>query len=295
MGINLNKLRSESQRLKNSGSGGGGFLENFVKMPEGDGFITVRLLPPFDSDDMPFSVTRTHRLGQKNLHCLCTLVGDKWQGMCPGCDLYRYTWKESDQASSIEEKNKLVATARSIKPVERYYYNAVVRVPGQPSQGTKILSIGKQLHERIIGFMMGDPDDPDDEGFGDVTDLQNGRDLRIKKEMTKGIDMSYPKYDGSKFLAPSVAGTASEVEQWLANRHDLKALRQVKTIEEFKKEIRVFRGLEPDPNMSFDPAEFATPTPATVRSTPAPKQAAKVEDADESLAEDDFLNELRNI
>ena len=44
-GLDLNQIQEEHQRLKDQ-DGRGNFLENFVKMPEGKGSVTLRLLPP---------------------------------------------------------------------------------------------------------------------------------------------------------------------------------------------------------------------------------------------------------
>jgi hypothetical protein len=294
--INLNKIRNENQRLKSQG-GNSSFLDQFVKMPEGTGFVTVRILPPGDGFDLPFAVTRTHRLGMKNFHCLCTLVGDRWEGRCPTCEFYRFLWRESDGTTDQEAKDKFIADARGVKPIERCYYNVIVREPGS-NVGPKILSIGKQLHRLITVAMAGDPEDPNDPGLGDITDLQHGRDLKIKKTITKGPEGSYPSYTESKFLGEFVAGTQAEITQWLASLHDLAGLRQVKTAEELRKEIRIFRGLEKDPSTSFDEEDFRIPvTTSTPVVTPTKPSVTKpvVEDTDLGLAEEDYLADLQNM
>src|SRR5690606_18583505 len=71
MALDLNELRREQTRLESQGNNN--FLDNFVRMPEGDGIVVVRILPPRKGQKL-YCVTRTHKLGQKNFHCPQTLV-----------------------------------------------------------------------------------------------------------------------------------------------------------------------------------------------------------------------------
>ncbi len=203
MALDLNELRQEQTRLESTG--GNNFLDNFARMPEGEGIVLVRILPPRKGQKL-YCVTRTHKLGQKNIHCPQTLVGGKWQGFCPVCNYYKNLWKEAD-AKGGHEAEKIQAEARSIKPLERYYYNVIVRSQinkdtGETEKdvGPKILSVGKNLHARIIRAILGDPtlDEPE---LGDVSDPETGRDLKIIKRLRKSGTESYPNYDESKFVA----------------------------------------------------------------------------------------------
>ena len=125
MAVDLNAIRLENARLESQGKNNN-FLENFVPMPEGEGSIILRLLPPRGNLKIPWVATRTHKMNGRNLHCPLVTVSGKWQGNCPVCNWYRKLWKDSDNASEDEAK-ALQAEARSIKPIERYYYNAIIR------------------------------------------------------------------------------------------------------------------------------------------------------------------------
>lgn len=294
MGLDLGELRREQQRLESQGNNN--FLDNFVRMPDGEGIVVVRILPPRENQKL-YCVTRTHKLGQKNIHCPQNLIEGKWHGFCPVCNYYRNLWKESDQKGGSEAE-QLIAEARQIKPLERYYYNVIVRSQVNPTTGElekdvgpKILSIGKQLHARIIRAILGDPalDEPE---LGDVTNIESGRDFKIIKRLRKSGQDSYPNYDESKFMQPSPLGTNKQVANWLENLHDLQSLRQLKTTEELMKELRIFRGLEKDESLSFDyGAAKTSPTNVSVNES---KPVSK-EDEDTSLVEDDFIAELRNM
>jgi hypothetical protein len=223
------------------------------------------------------------------------LVNGKWQGFCPICNYYRKLWQDSDKVSG-DDADKLIAEARSIKPLERYYYNVIVRSQVNPSTGEvekdvgpKILSIGKQLHARIIRAILGDPvlDEPE---LGDVTHPESGRDFKIIKRIRKSGGDAFPNYDESKFMGVSPLGNDKQVANWLENLHDLQALRQLKTTEELLKELNIFRGLEKDPSVQF---EFGGNVEVKAEIKPAAKKTVVPDD--EALADDDFINELRNL
>lgn len=324
MAFDLNAIRAESQRLE---SGSERFLDNFVPMPEGEGSIVIRLLPPIGDEPLPFIATRTHKINDKNIHCPMNLVGQKWQGNCPICNWYRSLWKAADDASSQDEAAALIAEARAIKPNERYYYNCIVRkviTKGgdvQENVGPKIFSTGKKLQSKLLRTMAGD-DNIQVEGLGDVTEPNGteGRDLRVIKRLVKGEgDTKWPDYMESQFLNPSPLGTAVEINEWLTNRHDLTALRRILSQEELAREVRIHRKLEKDPQLSMDsvsepdideevPAKAKTrsdpvrpPISAQVQKPVASKAVSvkmspqAVEEADEALADDDFLNKLKSM
>jgi hypothetical protein len=326
MSLNLAELQGEAARLKEGNSGGGNdFLANFVKFPEGNGVVVVRLLGPastgmFDREKSPFyQATRIHRVNGKSIHCLKSLNGSKWDGECPICRYYNWLWQESEKKTP-EEAAKLQSQARAIKPIERYYYNCIVRkeVDEQTGEvrenvGPKILSVGKTLHKMIIRAIVGD-ETLQEPALGDVTDVKIGRDFKIIKTMRASGKDNFPNYDTSKFLDPSPLGTPEQVKLWLPNVHDLVALRLMKDPEELKIELKKHLGLVPnDTDSGFDPTEFqaAADEPVAVvrthtetRSEPARVEAkndvvaaaaAATGDGSEALVDDDFFNTLKNM
>lgn len=66
MAIDLNAIKAEYDRIESAGQSN--FLDNFVPMPEGEGSVVIRLLPP-KSGVLPFVATRTHKMNGKNFHC----------------------------------------------------------------------------------------------------------------------------------------------------------------------------------------------------------------------------------
>jgi hypothetical protein len=312
-GLDLQGLKNESLRLNKEPGGGNDFLENFVKFPEQGGVVLVRLLGPampgmFNRKSSPFfQATRIHRVNGKSLHCLKSLEGDKWEGECPICRYYNWLWKESESKDPTEAA-RLQAAARAIKPIERYYYNVIVRKEvdektGEVREnvGPKILSVGKTLHKRIIAAIVGD-ENMQEPALGDVTDFKTGRDFKIIKTIRPSGKESYPNYDSSKFMDPS-AVDPDQGKLWMENVHDLPALRHTLEADEARIELKKHLGIIPSEEGSggFDPSEYQVPTSGvTVQQELAPEVSNAAVEAvtaagGEGLDDDDFINKLREI
>jgi len=329
--LDMSEMLEEAERFggEEEGQGGGGnnknFLEKFVIMPEKEGFIIVRLLPPAKGRKF-YCATRTHRLikdekdrkkGGRNFHCPRELVTGKggkkyWvdtdpKDPCPHCMYGRAIWAEVEAAGKESPEGKVLHAEYSrIKAIERYYYNAIVRHYDkkgnlEKSEGPKILSIGKTLHERIVRAVVGDPK-AGEKGLGDVSDLVNGRDFKIVKKLRPVT--FYPYYDESKFLDPSPLGDKEQVETWMGSLHDLAALRVVKPTSEMDIALQKYTGALPDDDTSFDMSKYRKKAePVTldeqVAAEKKPARAAKTvvtatptATPDDALAEDKFLEGL---
>ena len=311
--INMSELMEENERLDTSGSTND-FLDNFVRMPEKDGFVTVRLLPPSKGKKF-FCATRTHRLNNRSVHCPRILVTNKqgskvWQdedpkNPCVICKYYNELWKESERKEG-KAAEEVKGQARAIKPVERYYYNCIVRAQAgksgevEKNVGPKI-SIGKTLHQRIVRAIVGDPSS-DEKPLGDVTDVKSGRDFKIIKKLRGTGRDAYPNYDDSKFLDPTPLGEKEQIEAWMDSLHDIALLRVLKDTEEMKVELKKHLGLIKDEsNGGFDLSEFQKPKASleeqirSVASSTETHKSPKAEPVDAALAESDFLEELKNM
>jgi hypothetical protein len=325
--LDMSVMLEEADRLggEEDGAAGGNnnFLEKFVIMPEKEGFVIVRLLPPAKGKKF-YCATRTHRLikderdrkkGGRNFHCPRELVTGKggkkyWvdtdpKDSCPHCCYGRAIWAEVEAAGKESAEGKLLHAEYSrVKAIERYYYNAIVRhfdKKGnlEKSEGPKILSIGKTLHERIVRAVVGDPK-AGEKGLGDVSDLINGRDFKIVKKLRPVGN--FPYYDDSKFQNPSPLGDKEQIETWMGSLHDLAALRVVKPTSEMDIALQKYTGALPDDDTSFDMSKYrkkAEPTNlaeqvASEKAKPVSKAAPKAVLAteDDALAEDKFLEGL---
>jgi hypothetical protein len=264
--LDLEEMMGEDARLNEAGQAN--FLDQFVPMPDvkpgQTGTVSVRLLPPAPKQKL-YQYNRTHKMNGRSIHCPRPLVNGKWERTvaCPVCDYYSGLWAQADKlekAGHVNEANKLKNEARAIKPVERYYYNAIVRsMPGEGGAvlvnvGPRILSVGKLLHKQLIRAIVGEEGDPDSK-LGNFTDLKAGYDFIIRKEVTSGD--GFPKYDRSGFArSPSPAGDPEEIKKWAEALHDLTKLRNPRDLEVLEKELAIHRGLIPDDVEKFDTANF---------------------------------------
>jgi hypothetical protein len=217
----------------------------------------------------------------------------------------RALWKESEQSAPAEAEQKR-NLYRQIKPVERYYYNVIVREERaedgtiRKNVGPKILSVGKTVHEIILRGILGDKEMNQPE-LGDVTDFKNGYDFKLVKTIRKSGDQSFPNYEGSHFLEQSPSGDPDECKRWMENLHDLSALRILKTYEELEHELLVHLGVKQETSEGFDLSKYSSKPQATPEAKPAAPVAAAVsvssetEESDDSGADEDFLEELRKL
>ena len=304
------------------------YLEKFVKLPERDGNVKIRFLPVKKGQKF-FCVTRLHTLSNPNTkrkrtyHCrreqVQTEKGPKWLGDCIICKYYADLWQKSETLSGKAQED-LQNQARAIKPVERYYYNVIVRQQKnkdgvtENNVGPKIYSCGKVQHAKIIRAIVGD-DVAGEEPLGDITHPTKGRDFKVVKKVVKGGGgMEYPNYDSSKFDDPSPLGDKEEVLGWLDKTHELEQLKSIKSQDELKHALRVHLGMikeEEGQNGTDDLEEFRKGS-STPSASSAPAAASKIKeeaivstdtaakssessDDDDLLADDDFMRELSSM
>jgi hypothetical protein len=265
--LDLEEMSGESARLNvepNTGGGGGKRDDKYINIPDpkpGKSIAyPVRVLPPAKGGKL-FQYTRLHMLNGRTYQCPKPLNRDgKWDRntKCTVCDYYNSLYRQRDKLNEqgrAEEAEKVEAEARDIKPIERYYYNAVARKDGdQTNVGPKILSVGKVVHKMIVRAIVGDENT---KPIGNVTDLKAGYDLIIMKEMRSTGKKAYPNYDRSDFdRQTSPTGSPEEVKRWSENLHDLTALRNVTDNEVLEKQLAIHRGLIEDDRDGFDVDEF---------------------------------------
>jgi hypothetical protein len=327
--LNLEEMAGEDTRLHTS-AGGNNFLDQFVPMPDvkpgQTGSVTLRVLPPVKGGRL-FQYNRVHTMNGRKVHCPRPLANGKWDRnvACPICDYYSGLWRQADKldkAGHGAEADKLKDEARDIKPVERYYYNAIVRsltIDGETKTnvGPRILSVGKILHKAIIRAIVGDDNDPESK-LGNITDLKNGFDFVIRKEVTPGE--GFPKYDRSAFArTTSPTGDPAEIKRWVDALHDLTKLRNPKDLEVLEKELAIHRGLIADDTEAFNTEEFDAkwkakanedvqelmehtpggvavpadvPAATATETTEAPAETAAAPAEDLNIEDDDFLSQL---
>ena len=307
--LNLTEINKEADRLNRTSQGLG---ETYVKMPDKDGFVNLRLLPKIKGKDL-FCSTRIHYINGKSLQCIRTLGSDgKWvvdnsKGECPCCKKYNALWQEAKNTADPTERGKIESRARSLKPVERYFWNVIVRSENNPKTGTveknvgpKILAIGKTVQSLILESIRGS-EMIGKEALGDVTDPFKGRDFRLVKKVVRGGGgAEYPNYDHSTFTDPCPAGTTEELKKWLHSIHDLSECRTLPTKEEMELEVRKFS----NPNMDEDdydskPISYSA-APKKEQAVKSPKEESKSAKADidpelAGMVDEDFLKSFQGL
>lgn len=241
-----NIMSKEADRLNKDG----GAMDNYVRLPEKDGFILLRFLPKLKNRKF-FHPCRVHRLGEypnsKTIFCTRQLVdtprGEKWIATnpandCPICVKYNALWEQTKKMSNKNEIEKIQNLARSIKPVERYYYNVIVRSQLNPKTnavetniGPKIFSCGKSVHTIIVQSINGS-EISGRRKLGDIAHPTQGRDFRFVKQMKGG---TYPNYDTSSFEDVSPLGTEEQIKSWIGNYHNLESIPVVMSVEDIRK------------------------------------------------------------
>lgn len=330
--LDLNELKKESKRVNSESNTGQNeeYFAKYVRLPDRDGFVLMRFLPKRKGQKL-YCVTRIHTLNnpttnQKRIyHCPKTLTdtdrGPQWRGDCIICKYYSDLWQKSDGLAGKDQED-MRNSARELKPVERYYYNVIVRSEVDPKNksivgtnvGPKIYSCGKQVHAKILRAIFGDEAAGEKE-LGDITHPTTGRDFRLVKKVVKSGNREYPNYDFSKFEEVSSSGTSEELEKWLTNLQDLQSLRVIKSGDDIKHALRVHCGMIMEGQQDDSLDEFRNSSGSSSKSTLSSsnvisgsdsideeilsvKKTAKVvskTDDSASLADDDFLKELEGI
>lgn len=281
---------------------GGNDNNKYVRLPLGEGALTLRLLPK-GVDQPLFEETRVHALVingmRRNIHCprqkITTAAGKEiWVDgdkakPCPICKHYQGLWDKSKApGTSREQAEAYQAEARLIKPKQKFYWNAIVRKLVDPmtkevqlNVGPKILSIGNQVQQIIQEAVNGNPK-LDVLPLGNVTSVTVGRDLKIVGSQQGPFTV----YDKSRFGDSSPLGTEEEMRQWAANLHDLKALRRILPYDELVALFNQYLGAEVPPAPSA-PRQQAPSAPAAATAAKLPKGAmAEIDAVDDEFKAD---------
>jgi hypothetical protein len=304
--FDMKDMEAESAALNKAESRA---MDNYVKMPEKEGYVILRLLPALKGKSF-FVATRIHRLGQASYHCsrvrTKTQKGIMWlnesnnpKDDCPICQEYSRLWKVSNNQHG-DQQARTQAEARSLKPIERYYWNAIVRQQVgrngaiEKNIGPKIYSCGK-IVQTIIADNMAGNETTGVRRLGNVLHPIEGRDFRLVKKISKGNgNYEYPNYAQSTFDEVSVLGTEEQIKIWLSDLPDLESLRDVKPREVLITALRDFQNGGAESQETWDEPASA-PAPSMAKKE-APKQQPKSAGIDiEGLDLSDVSEDLKNL
>ena len=166
--------------------------KNFDKLVEGKN--KRRILPPWSEvGDWHKRAGYHYNILQEGA-VLCPKI--TWDQPCPLCDLNQELFK----GGAKEDKEY----AKKIRAKERFYAN-VLNLDLNDSK-VYVMEFGTKLEKDIIKAMIGDDEDEEFVGLGDITDPKSGYNVQIKK--TVPADKMQTSYE----VAPSKS--ASPVANW---------------------------------------------------------------------------------
>lgn len=209
MGINFDALRKRLDNL----SGNNKKSNSSWKPKEGEEY-TVRLLSFPNNEGQPF----------KELWFYYNI------GNNPGL-LAPYQFGKPDPIQDLINKLRDEGTkesyelAKKLYPKMRCYAPVVVR--GEEEKGVQIWAFGKQVYQSLLGIML-------DEDYGDITDPESGRDVKVKCFKPPG-----KKYSETEVMprgkSSSLTTNMATAKQWLNNIPDVGAMFELKSSDELTK------------------------------------------------------------
>ena len=157
--MNLDEIKKRLDKLNNKGGGGSSdFKNNFWRPPVGEKSV-VRIVPYAHNKDFPFSELYFYfGIGKPRMIALSNFSESD-----PILE-FATTLKKSGDKENMELAKKLYPKLRIFAPV-------VVR--GEEDKGVRFYEFGKMVYQELLGVMA-------DEDYGDITDIQKGRDVTIE-------------------------------------------------------------------------------------------------------------------
>lgn len=201
MNLDIRAMQKKLEKLQNKGKE---VKESAFWKPE-DGSHEIRILPTSDGD--PFKEFWFHyNVGNMGIMCPKRNFGEE----CPICEFATKLFKEGDEES--------VAMAKELFVRQRFCSPILVR--GDEKNGVKVWSYSKTVYEDLLKTVL----DPD---YGDITDLDNGFDLKVEKGKISGARYSTMKVKVKPKSTPMCRDTTSkECKELLDSIPDFSSLFQ---------------------------------------------------------------------
>ena len=218
--MNLDEIKKRLDKLNNKGGGGSSdFKNNFWRPPVGEKSV-VRIVPYAHNKDFPFSELYFYfGIGKPRMIALSNF--DEADPILE----FATTLKKSGDKENMELAKKLYPKLRIFAPV-------VVR--GEEDKGVRFYEFGKMVYQELLGVMA-------DEDYGDITDIQKGRDVTIEvipaAETGKMLNTTTVRVKPNQ---TPLSDDAKQAESLLENQKDLVTLFKKYTFEEMKGELQSY-------------------------------------------------------
>ena len=184
MSLDLNQIREKLNQMQKQSTGKKS--SDSVWKPTA-GKTQIRIVPyQFDKKN-PFIEAYFHYNIGKRAYLSPITYGDA-DPIVEFCDKLKSTGAKEDLEMS-----------RKFYPKKRIYVPVIVR--GKESEGVKFWGFGKTVYEELLNFIV----DPD---YGDISDLENGRDLVINYTAASGANFA----STSVMVKPNITPATDEAD-----------------------------------------------------------------------------------
>jgi hypothetical protein len=251
MGINLDSIRGRLNKLQNTTSRG---VEQWKPAP---GKHQIRLVPYKFNKENPFIELLFH------------------YGINNKTYLSPSSFGRPDPIVEFAEKLKRMGdkddwkAAKKMEPKLRTFVPVLVR--GEEGEGVKFWGFGKTVYQEILGYIA----DPD---YGDITDIESGRDIVVEVVSAEDSGTSYPVTTiRVKPKETPLAESDEKIQKFLNEQKNITELYQELSYAELKS---VLEGWLNPTAASEDDGEVEEPvsTETLSKSTPKEQPVSKVDD-----------------
>lgn len=263
MSLDINALRAKLNQFTRTNDRGDALWR------PSEGKTVIRIVPWKDNPQNPFIEMYFHYLGNKT-HLSPTSYGN------------RDPILEFAEALAAGGTKDDYAQARPFRPKLRTFVPMIVR--GEESKGVRFMSFGKTVYTELLSIIA----DPD---YGDITDVQNGRDVVVEYIPQEKSDTNFAKtMVRPKPNVTPLSEDAALVQRLLTEQPDIRSLFKEPSYEELK----VFLEQYLDPDSASTASSFSTPSTSTQSETNNSVTAEKSQEL-KSTSVKDMIDEFDEV
>jgi len=262
MGINISALKSKLNQFTRQND-----RSDALWKPT-EGKTVIRIVPWKDNKENPFVELYFHYLGNKT-HLSPTSNGNR-DPIVEFADALQAGGSKDDWQQ-----------ARPFRPKLRTFVTIIVR--GEEDKGVRFMSFGKIVYTELLSIIS----DPD---YGDITDVQNGRDIVVEYIPQEKSDTNFAKtMVRPKPNQTPLADSADKIQKLLTDQPDIRSIFKEPSYEELK--VALERYLDPD---SAKTPPTAAPVKEEVTTKPTSPTAAKSAEL-KSTSVKDMIDEFDEV
>jgi hypothetical protein len=209
MAIDLDAIRAKLNQLS-----GKNRRSNVMWRPTEGETATIRLLSFPDNDGQPW----------KDMYFYYNI------GNNPGL-VAPYQYDKPDPIQELitklrdDSSKESYELAKKLYPKMRTFAPVIVR--GEEEKGVRLWSFGKMVYQDLLNLML-------DEDYGDITDAENGRDIRIVCEKQAGRQFATTSVT-PRGSTTQLSSDSDQLASWTADLPDPTALYELKTYDALEK------------------------------------------------------------